>query len=48
MDPEKTLDAVWVTDSETGRRYLMDRRTNQIIGEWLKNETSTDQEVEDR
>lgn len=31
FDPEKTLDAVWCVDSETGERVLIDRETNQII-----------------
>lgn len=30
-DIEKTLDAVWCVDSETGEDVLMDRRTNKII-----------------
>ncbi len=31
FDPEKTLDAVWCVDSETGERCLIDRKTSQII-----------------
>lgn len=31
FDPEKTLDAVWCVDSETGEEVLMDRKTNQEI-----------------
>lgn len=31
FDAEKTLDAVWCWDSETGKRYLLDRRTGQVI-----------------
>jgi len=35
IDPEKTLDAQWVVDSETGERLLIDRKTNLIIvREW--------------
>lgn len=35
FDPEKSIDAIWVVDSETSIRYLMDRKTNQIIAKWV-------------
>ena len=31
QDPEKTIDAVWCKDSETGERVLLDRLTNEVI-----------------
>lgn len=31
FNPEDTLDAVWCVDSETGKRYLLGRKTSQII-----------------
>lgn len=31
FDPEKTLDAVWCKDSETGEDVLIDRLTNRVI-----------------
>jgi hypothetical protein len=31
FDPEKTLDAVWCEDSETGEDVLIDRQTNKEI-----------------
>ncbi len=31
IDPEETLDAVWVVDSETGQEVLIDRKRNKII-----------------
>lgn len=31
LDQEETLDAQWCTDSDTGERVLIDRKTNQII-----------------
>lgn len=31
FDPEKTMDAIWCVDSETSKRYLLDRKTGQII-----------------
>lgn len=31
QDLDKTLDAVWCVDSETGEKVLMDRQTNQVI-----------------
>lgn len=31
FDPEKTIDAVWTVDSETGDEVLIDRITNLII-----------------
>lgn len=38
VDPEKTLDAVWCWDSETGDKILMDRKTNKPIGRWTKSD----------
>lgn len=39
FNSEDTLDAVWVTDSETSKRYLLDLKTSKIImtGEDLEN-----------
>lgn len=37
QDVDKTLDAVWCVDSETGRQVLIDRQTNEIIAEKLPN-----------
>lgn len=34
FDPEKTVDLVWVRDSETGDRVLVDRLTNRVVGVW--------------
>lgn len=31
FDPNKRIEAVWTIDSETGRRYLIDVKTNKII-----------------
>ena len=31
FDPDKTLDAVWCKDSETGEDVLVDRQTNKEI-----------------
>lgn len=31
FDPEKTIDATWCVDSETGERYLLDNKTGQVI-----------------
>ena len=31
FNPEDTLDAKWVKDSETGERVLVDLRTNKVI-----------------
>ena len=31
IDPEKTMDAQICIDSETGHKYLIDRKTNEII-----------------
>lgn len=31
MDMEETDDTVWCVDSETGHRYLLDRKTGQVI-----------------
>ena len=31
MDVNKTLDAVWCVNSETGEKVLMDRQTNEVI-----------------
>ena len=31
FDPEKTVDAVWAVDSETGEEVLIDRLTNEVI-----------------
>ena len=37
IDPDKRLDAIWCTDSETGERVLMDRKTNTRIAHKDKN-----------
>lgn len=31
---EKTLDAVWAWDSETGEKVLLDRKTGQVLMTW--------------
>jgi hypothetical protein len=31
IDPNKTIDAIICVDSETGLKYLIDRKTNEII-----------------
>lgn len=33
-DPEKTIHAKWVVDSDTGKRYLIDLETDTIIAVW--------------
>jgi hypothetical protein len=30
-DAEKTLDAVWIIDSETGEELLINRQTNEVL-----------------
>ena len=34
FDPDTTIDACWVVDSETSIQYLMDRKTNKILAKW--------------
>lgn len=36
FDPEKTLEAKWAIDSETGLQYLLDLRTGRILAKWSK------------
>lgn len=36
MSDDSTLDAIWCIDSETGRKYLIDRKTNKIVAEMDK------------
>jgi hypothetical protein len=31
MDYDKTLDAIWCTDSETGEQLLIDRHTGEVL-----------------
>ncbi len=31
IDPEESLDAIWVVDSETGEEVLIDRKRNKVI-----------------
>lgn len=37
LDLDKTLDAIWCVDSETGQHVLIDRQTNEIIARKDKN-----------
>lgn len=38
VDPNRRVDAVWCSDSETGGRYLIDRLTGQVIAQETPNE----------
>lgn len=31
FDANKTVDAVWCVDSETGKKFLLDRKTGQVL-----------------
>lgn len=41
IDPEKTLNAQWCVDSESGHEFLLDLKTGQVLaeknekGEWI-------------
>lgn len=35
FDPDKTILAKWVVDSESGSRYLLDLKTSQVLAKWV-------------
>lgn len=39
---ERTLEAIWCWDSETGDKRLMDLRTGKEIGRWKTDGTQSD------
>lgn len=34
FDPEKTIEARWVVDSESGYQYLLELATGRILAKW--------------
>ena len=44
FNPEKTIEAVWAWDSETGDKVLLDLITGKILMKVPKNNTNTTEE----